>query len=574
MQFTAIGIIGLLLILPFLGSVHLFDWDEINFAEAAREMIVRHDYTQITINYEPFWEKPPLFIWMQAACMQLFGINEFAARLPTVLVSIATLLLIYHIGTKHFSGRFGWTWVMMYAGSVLPFFYARTGLIDPSFNLFIFYSFYLLVEATHPEAENKLKFKLGIGIAISLGLAVLTKGPVAVLIFALVYLVLVIRNRSAIFDIKTIVIACILHLSVLSLWILPEILHHGGWFFSTFIKYQVELLTDNVAGHAEPFYYHPLVLFFGCIPAVIFSLPLLFRSKSSFSIEENRWIECHKVLFWVVLILFSIVKTKIIHYSSLCWLPLSFLGASYWHHQISGQSAESWVLKVLASISYFPMLMSIPLMAWLGSHIQSTDLSKLIHDRFVVQMIGKENLWTNSVTVIVLCLFLLFILLFIGVVFLKIRYLPVLVLCQCIILISIFPLFIKPIENVLQGKLISFYQSLSGQEIYLMPYGFKSYAHLFYNQTQPLKENSALSKFIHDYLQDKKIVDLNNQDRVNFNIAKERFLLMQPLDKDLYIVTKFGSNEEDTLKSLKIDLFGQYGGYDIFLKKKASIIFQ
>ena len=44
-----------------IGSVHLFDWDEVNFAEIAREMIVTKNYLNVQINYQPFWEKPPLF---------------------------------------------------------------------------------------------------------------------------------------------------------------------------------------------------------------------------------------------------------------------------------------------------------------------------------------------------------------------------------------------------------------------------------------------------------------------------------------------------------------------------------
>jgi len=64
---------ALLLFVPFLGSVHLFDWDEINFAECAREMLVTGDYFSVKINFQPFWEKPPLFIWMQALSMNIFG---------------------------------------------------------------------------------------------------------------------------------------------------------------------------------------------------------------------------------------------------------------------------------------------------------------------------------------------------------------------------------------------------------------------------------------------------------------------------------------------------------------------
>ena len=52
-------IIGSFLIfVPFLGHVHLFDWDEINFAESAREMLASGNYNIVQIDYTAFWEKP------------------------------------------------------------------------------------------------------------------------------------------------------------------------------------------------------------------------------------------------------------------------------------------------------------------------------------------------------------------------------------------------------------------------------------------------------------------------------------------------------------------------------------
>ena len=66
---------GIFFFIPYLGHVHLFDWDEINFAESAREMIVTGDYRSVQINFEPFAEKPPLFFWLQASSMHMFGIN-------------------------------------------------------------------------------------------------------------------------------------------------------------------------------------------------------------------------------------------------------------------------------------------------------------------------------------------------------------------------------------------------------------------------------------------------------------------------------------------------------------------
>jgi 4-amino-4-deoxy-L-arabinose transferase-like glycosyltransferase len=140
MSWRILGLTGalcLLLFAPFLGYVHLFDWDEINFAECAREMVESGNYTTVTIDYEPFWEKPPLFIWMQALAMKAFGVNEFAARFPNVIAAFFTILsLIYH-GTRHQNRTFGFWWAAFYVGSFLPNLYFHSGIIDPWFNLFI-----------------------------------------------------------------------------------------------------------------------------------------------------------------------------------------------------------------------------------------------------------------------------------------------------------------------------------------------------------------------------------------------------------------------------------------------------
>ena len=91
-------VVGLLIFVPFLGAVHLFDWDEINFAEAAREMVLTGEYLRVHIDYQPFWEKPPLFLWMQALSMKVFGINEFAARFPNAFCGALTLPLLFILG--------------------------------------------------------------------------------------------------------------------------------------------------------------------------------------------------------------------------------------------------------------------------------------------------------------------------------------------------------------------------------------------------------------------------------------------------------------------------------------------
>ena len=69
--YSAIVFIAILFLLPFLGSVHLFDSDETNYAESAREMIVTGDYLSVQVDFEPFPEKPPIPFWLQTASMNV-----------------------------------------------------------------------------------------------------------------------------------------------------------------------------------------------------------------------------------------------------------------------------------------------------------------------------------------------------------------------------------------------------------------------------------------------------------------------------------------------------------------------
>ena len=120
------------------GQVHLFDWDEINFAESAREMMISDHYLTVQINFKPFWEKPPLFFWLQAGSMHLFGINEFAARFPNAVFGFLTLLTVFVVGRRYGGHSFGMLWMLVYIGSFLPHIYFKTCIIDPVFNYFIF----------------------------------------------------------------------------------------------------------------------------------------------------------------------------------------------------------------------------------------------------------------------------------------------------------------------------------------------------------------------------------------------------------------------------------------------------
>ncbi|MDV7401890.1 glycosyltransferase family 39 protein, partial [Arthrospira platensis SPKY1] len=78
-----------------LGAAPLFDLDEGAFSQATREMFLRGDFLATSLHGQPRYDKPILSYWLQAASVVLFGINEFAFRLPSALASTAWALLIF-----------------------------------------------------------------------------------------------------------------------------------------------------------------------------------------------------------------------------------------------------------------------------------------------------------------------------------------------------------------------------------------------------------------------------------------------------------------------------------------------
>lgn len=329
-----IFLVALCCFVPFLGLSHLFDWDEINFAEAAREMLVTGEYSYVQINYKPFWEKPPLFIWMQVISMKLFGINEFAARLPNAICGAATLTVLFQIGKILRSARFGLLWVLVYAGSILPQFYFRSGIIDPWFNLFIFLGVYQLIKASSGDKINRRNLFYS---AVFISLAVITKGPTALGIVGIscaIYFLLNYKTHS--WKIADPIIYVSLVLALGFSWFLLEILQGRGHIIKEFIDYHIRLFAESEAGHGQPFYYHPIVLLIGCFPMSLFFIYSWFN-KSQLTPKEQHFKQWMSILFWVVLIVFSIVKTKIVHYSSLTYFPMSFLAAISIHQLLKGK---------------------------------------------------------------------------------------------------------------------------------------------------------------------------------------------------------------------------------------------
>lgn len=530
-QYILLVLFGTALFLPFIGHVHLFDWDEANFAEIAREMLVTREFFKVQIDYQPFYEKPPLFAWVQAISFKVFGLNEFAARFPNVAVGILCLMTLYFVGSRIKNNKFGLIWVLCYSGSLLPFFFFKTGLIDPIFNLLIFISIVYLIHLIN-QAQNVWYQYLLAGMIN--GAAILAKGPVALLILMLVgfsYWVLIHRKLHFI-AFKNIILIGLGVLLTSSLWFIPETIIRGPAFISEFISYMIGLLSRDIASHAQPFYYHAVVIFIGCFPISIFALKNIIKTQNE-KYNFNRWMIC---LFWVVLILFSIVKTKIVNYSSLTYYPLSYLAAYTLYQYLEGSK-----IKIKYVFLIFGIILScVPILFPILFSDQGFIQSIFKNDQFSTEAFSsiKLSYWNSIPGLIWLAgIIVTFILLRKRELF---SALIVYTAAVGIFLNTSLYWLIPKIETALQGPAISYFQKLKGKDVYLGTLGFKSYAKYFYSERP--KELSGYS---------------------------DKELLKEYHDKDCYLVVK--PRKLELMKQhQEFKLIDQKGGFYLFLRAKVE----
>jgi 4-amino-4-deoxy-L-arabinose transferase-like glycosyltransferase len=310
------------LFVPGLGAVHLFDRDEINFAEIAREMLVTGDWSRPRAGFRPFYEKPPLFMWLQAISMAGLGVTELAARLPNAVCGLVTLLALYRIGARRRGQAFGLLWVLAYAGSILPHLYFRSGIIDPWFNLFIFLGLHAFIRSTEEASAPQAALA-----GLLLGLALLTKGPVGVAIPGVCVAVYwisrklrpLVRGRDAL-------IALAALLGTALPWIGLDLIRHGPDFAVAFLRTHVDLLAGERTAHPGFIGYHVVVLLLGCFAASPFAVQEMLKPTDGDARQHDfrRWM---LILLWIVLIIFSLVQTKVAHYTSLAYFPLTYLAA-------------------------------------------------------------------------------------------------------------------------------------------------------------------------------------------------------------------------------------------------------
>ncbi|WP_457622709.1 ArnT family glycosyltransferase [Persephonella sp.] len=306
----AVSLFIFLTIFVFFWNIWLNDvWipNEAFYAESAREMIENKNLLDIYYNYEPRFNKPPMTYWLVAISFLVFGISEFAVRLPIVLLALGSVYFTYKIGKELYSRNVG-----IVSAAVMAFsfqFVINSRYASPEIPLTFFFTatLYFFI-----AGYKRREWKYILLSYIFLGLTVLTKGyPYIIVIGGIVFLYILIDKSFNVRDFLR-------ELNFLKIYLgIPLVLIIGfSWYLYMYLKFGEafldvtlnETLRRALYKQSKPmdiFFYIPVILW-GFLP---YSLVFFYALASI----KGKIKELAFPLSWfiVMFVIFTIAKGKI-----------------------------------------------------------------------------------------------------------------------------------------------------------------------------------------------------------------------------------------------------------------------
>jgi 4-amino-4-deoxy-L-arabinose transferase-like glycosyltransferase len=363
--------------LAWLGVAPLFDVDEGAFAEASREMLTSGDWGHTTLNGTDRFDKPILVYWLQAASIGLFGVNEWAVRLPSALCAFGWALATGGFAAQRWGERTGLLAAVILSTSLGPLAIGRASTADALLNLLLALAAFDLWRyleraapasgAPDPQGAAAALRRMALWIA----LGVLAKGPVAVVVpggAAIAWALLrgvVAREAAwrAVLGILRAPSVWAIGIAVALPWYLYAFWRHGDAFVQGFlVRHNLQRFSGPLEGHGGSLLYYALLLPVLMLPWTPMLVPILRRVRELASDRLSGFL-----LAWAafVLALFSLSGTKLPHYVLYGYTPIALLAARELGRGAAPRSAL-WVVAGAGVIVAFGAV-SPWLGAWAGA---------------------------------------------------------------------------------------------------------------------------------------------------------------------------------------------------------------
>jgi len=381
----AVVLVSLLSLLLFLGSRGLSEPDEGRFAEASREMSLQSNWLVPHLAGVPHLQKPPLIFWITALSIKVFGVNEWAARLPSAVAAFGTMLLTMHLAGLLFGASVEWKAGLILLSSGLFFMMARIITTDMMLTFWITCA---VVSFVHYTKRNSITALMV--FYLSLGLGFLTKGPMAYLVpFAAVipWAVACRKEQKAPGWYWHWVPGVMFAVAISISWFVLLFRHYPG-LFDYYYHYEfIDRIASNTHHRAKPFWFYTLVMVAGLLPWSVM-LPRIVADQWRRRGVRRRpefWLFAGWLIIpWLVL---HLVSSKLVTYILPLFPPIAIVLAGKWDSLQVRWRPEIRVVAALFAV----MMAGLPLTFYLLSKDNGEPIH--IHYLFTVGVIAACMVW-------------------------------------------------------------------------------------------------------------------------------------------------------------------------------------
>ena len=351
-------LLAIVLGIPFfqyLGNLPLIDPDEGRYAEIPREMLERGDLITPTLNYVKYFEKPPLLYWLNAASLKLFGMNEFAARLPSALCGLLTVLTTYIIARNLYGRRAALIAALILGTSIGFVLQSRIILTDMLLTFCLTAAMGAFIVALLREGRRSRALPWYLFYLFCAG-AVLAKGLIGIVFpVGIIFCYLLLSRRWKLLSEMCPGSGILLFLAVTVPWFVAVSVRNPEFARFFFIHEHFERFTSTVHGRYQPFWFFVPVLLGTMLPWSFFIPGALVRAWRDRYHEEGQ--AGIYLFIWAVVIFlfFSKSQSKLIPYMLPVFPPLAMLIGHRIDIQMEGRGRELKTAAILLGGTLFVM---------------------------------------------------------------------------------------------------------------------------------------------------------------------------------------------------------------------------
>lgn len=378
-----------------MGSYPLVDPDEPVYGQFAKEMALGGSWLTPHYNGHIWFDKPPLFYWLSAACMSILHPSELTSRLPSAMLAVGVVLLLYALATHDFGRKAGILSALVMATCLQQIILARAAVTDMTLLFCLLGALYSYRRWLDADNHARLGWMALCGAMTGLGM--LTKGPVAPLLLFVTFCIhLWITGRLSRLLSVDAVVGIIMALAVGLPWYLAMYTLHRHAFIEQFI------MANNITRYVKPehsgttgnwysYFLNIPVLFIFFFPWSVFLIQSVIRHY-----KTNDGAKLAAIWFGVVFVFFSVSKTQLVTYIFPLYPAAALFVGALLNSAASGDDRSSRIVNRALNIAIAAaVLFTIALLMVAKDKYPEARIPALIMGLTLVVAFIAARVWTR-----------------------------------------------------------------------------------------------------------------------------------------------------------------------------------